>query len=387
MKPVLIDITSLANELRKKRQPHGIPRVTLAYLRYYQDNLQVIFRLFTKVVILPKDISREIALLLIAWDPQSVGKLARLIIKGIFCSYRSLPSDHCFVIKTDHGGLKHPAYAQSLKKKNLKILSLIHDLIPIEYPEYCTASHAVKFAQSLGSILTYSAGIVSVSEATRNALAKYVAVMNEPCPPVISSALAPGLLPAKPEGARLIEGPYFVTVSTIGARKNHLLLLHIWRHMVERLGEKTPKLVIVGRRSMDCWYTSALLERSKKLSPVVIQTQATDEELANYLHDARALLYPTFTEGYGLPVIEALAVNLPVIASNLPVFYEIAGDIPEYFDPLDAMGWMHCIEQYTQEDSPQRQAQLDRMKRFHMPAWDEHFAKVDAFMDELDQVP
>lgn len=385
MKPVLIDITSLANEFRKKRQPHGIPRVTLAYLRYYHDHLQLIFRLGSRVFILPKEISKEIALLLVQWDQRTLKKLIKLIVKGVFFSFKSLPVDDCFVIKIDHGGMKNKSYVQSLRNKNLKILSLVHDLIPIEYPEYCTVQHTVKFAQSLESILKYSSGIVCVSEATQDVLENHVMETNKKCPPVISATLAPGLLPQlNPEGKRLIDGPYFVTVSTIGARKNHLLLLQIWRSLVDRLGEKTPKLIIVGRRSMDCWYTNALLDRSKKLKSVVIQTQATDRELANYLHHARALLYPTFTEGYGLPLIEALAVNLPIIASQLPVFHEIVGDIPDYFDPLDAIGWRNCIEQYSHEDSPQRQAQLTRMASFKMPTWDEHFAKVDSFIKKLE---
>ncbi len=58
-------------------------------------------------------------------------------------------------------------------------------------------------------------------------------------------------------------------------------------------------------------------------------------ELSNWLAHARALLFPSFAEGFGLPVVEALSVGTPVIATDLPAFREAAGSIPEYLDPLD----------------------------------------------------
>lgn len=60
MKQLLIDITSLANELRRKRPPHGIPRVTLAYLSNYYPNLQVLFRIRKRVYIFQRDISKKL---------------------------------------------------------------------------------------------------------------------------------------------------------------------------------------------------------------------------------------------------------------------------------------------------------------------------------------
>lgn len=99
------------------------------------------------------------------------------------------------------------------------------------------------------------------------------------------------------------------------------------------------------------------------------------------MYYARALLFPTFTEGFGLPLIEALSLKVPVIASDIPVFREIAGDIPDYLDPIDGKGWMEYIENYMLENSSLRQRQLDRISNFKIPLWDEHFAKVDAFID------
>ena len=108
-----------------------------------------------------------------------------------------------------------------------------------------------------------------------------------------------------------------------------------------------------------------------------------DADLITYLHHARALLFPSFTEGYGLPTTEALSLGLPVIASDLPVFREIVGDVPDYADPIDGKRWEYLIMDYARPDSPLRAAQLERMAAFRQPTWSEHFALIDKLLDEL----
>jgi glycosyltransferase involved in cell wall biosynthesis len=99
-----------------------------------------------------------------------------------------------------------------------------------------------------------------------------------------------------------------------------------------------------------------------------------------YLRHAQALLFPSFTEGYGLPLVEALNLGVPVLASDLPVFREIADDIPEYLDPLDAIGWMKCIESFCQPDAPLRASQLQRISKFAPPTWARHFALLEQLL-------
>lgn len=76
-------------------------------------------------------------------------------------------------------------------------------------------------------------------------------------------------------------------------------------------------------------------------------------------------------------------MRVPVIASNLAVFREIAGDIPDYLDPLDGPGWMTSVLDYARAESPQRAAQLTRIEGFREPTWQQHFEVVDQFIEEL----
>jgi glycosyltransferase involved in cell wall biosynthesis len=200
---------------------------------------------------------------------------------------------------------------------------------------------------------------------------------------VVAALLAPGLRRVEP-GPRPVKGPYFVFLSTIEPRKNHWLLLHVWRHIIKDLGPAAPRLVVIGQRGWECENAVDMLERCEPLREMVIERAGcSDAELVNYLHHAQALLFPSFTEGYGMPLVEALSLGVPVIASDLPVFAEIAADVPDYIDPLDGRRWREVIEAYSTPQSGPRSAQLERIRRFSVPAWSGHFARVDAFLGQV----
>ena len=65
------------------------------------------------------------------------------------------------------------------------------------------------------------------------------------------------------------------------------------------------------------------------------------------------------------------------------MFREIAADIPEYLDPLDALGWLKCIESFCQPDSPLRENQLLKMSRFTPPAWAKHFETFEGLLRQV----
>ena len=109
---------------------------------------------------------------------------------------------------------------------------------------------------------------------------------------------------------------------------------------------------------------------------------AMTRRLPRHLSQARALLFPSLAEGYGLPLGQALRAGVPVIASDLPVFREIAGDIPDYLDPLDAPAWERAILSYAQDASPARE-QLERLSRFRPSSWNDHFMAVNSWIATL----
>jgi glycosyltransferase involved in cell wall biosynthesis len=105
--------------------------------------------------------------------------------------------------------------------------------------------------------------------------------------------------------------------------------------------------------------------------------------MRGHLASARALLFPSLVEGYGLPLVEALQVGTPVIASDLPVFREIGQGVPDFLDPRDERGWEEAILSYAEDRGSRRTAQLSRMESFRAPTWEDHFTKIDSWLAGL----
>ena len=107
-----------------------------------------------------------------------------------------------------------------------------------------------------------------------------------------------------------------------------------------------------------------------------------DATMLATIDQARAVLLPSFIEGFGIPLVEALQRGTPVIASDLPVFHEIAGEIPLYLDPLDGQRWETAICDFL-TDSPERQRQLAAIPDFRPHSWEDHFNRVEVWLSEL----
>lgn len=229
-------------------------------------------------------------------------------------------------------------------------------------------------------MLQWSSGILANSQATLSSLRQFAQANNLAVPESIVVHLPAAKLPI-PRSTRPIEGAYFVVLGTIEGRKNHALLLEIWRKLIKKHGPKTPNLVIIGQRGWACAEVFERLDNDISLKPYILELNSCDDQsLSNWLHHAQALLFPSHVEGYGIPLVESLAAGTPVIASDLEVFHEIAGDIPEYLATDDFAGWLAAIEGYFPEDSPKRTLQLLRLKDFEAPTWETHFAKAETLI-------
>jgi glycosyltransferase involved in cell wall biosynthesis len=266
-----------------------------------------------------------------------------------------------------------------------RLTVFVHDLIPIEFPEYGRPLQAELHARRMQTVAAMAEAVVVNSNATAQALRPFLDQAGR-APPVLVAPL--GVQPASRAEERVIPGPYFVYLSTIEPRKNHLMLLHVWRRLAEMRGEATPHLVLVGRRGWENENIIDMLERSVAIRQHVTEwTDVTDAKIGALLHHSRALLFPSFAEGFGLPVAEALAAGIPVICSDLPALRETGGGVPDYLDPLDGLGWLDAVLRYADPDSPARDAQIARMADWTPPNWPDHVRSVVSFLARLPERP
>ncbi len=135
-------------------------------------------------------------------------------------------------------------------------------------------------------------------------------------------------------------------------------------------GPDTPALFILGRRG---WRSTNLLARLDQMVaegfPIVESNDLDDGAIATLLQGAQGLLFPSFAEGFGLPPLEAAALGVPVIASDLPVLRETLGQFPVYLSPLDPYSWQAEIEAWAKQRPALRSYPA-------IPDWDSHFRTV-----------
>ncbi len=231
-------------------------------------------------------------------------------------------------------------------RPDIKAVFFIHDLLPLELPEYFRESEYERHRRRLCNLARFGAAAIVTTEDVAHSLAAHLTTLGRKNMPILVAPVpvAPVFHAASSRDGALDAPPYFVMCGTIEPRKNHLMLLHVWRELVRRHGAAAPKLVIVGTRGWKFEPVVDLLERSPSLAGYVVEVAGLSTPAIKHLLDgARALLMPSFAEGYGLPVREALAAGIPVIASDIASFRSIASDLLTRVGPIDGEAWLESI--------------------------------------------
>jgi glycosyltransferase involved in cell wall biosynthesis len=269
-----------------------------------------------------------------------------------------------------------------VQSENLRPVYLLHDLIPIEHPHFTTPHKAARHNGRVRRALEAASGIIANSRATASAISAFARAEGLTMPPILGAPLGSPFLPVPPM-PKASPHPSFVCVSTIEHRKNHMLLLDVWQRLIALHGERAPRLVLIGRWGVGSqavrqrYHSDRLLRRF-----VTILSGCSDAEVAQHVSAARALLVPSRAEGFGLPVVEALKLGVPVIASDLSVFREVGGTVPTFLAPDAADEWLRMIQEFV-ADGAERNRQIAALPSWSAPEWRDHFAQVDDWLETL----
>lgn len=243
----------------------------------------------------------------------------------------------------------------------------VHDLAWL-HPEARTPKPLAAFLAPVVERAVRSATTVfTVSRSVRTEIVERYAVAEERIL-VVPNAAAEHFFDAQPfdDDALVAFGirhPFLLVVGTIEPRKNLTTLFDA----VSRLDAQI-QLVVAGREG---WNAPSILARIGELDlagRVVTLGFFADDALPRLMAAADIVVYPSVYEGFGLPIIEALATGAPVVASDLPVFREVGGSSVDYFDPNESEHMMEIIEHVLARNS-RPSARADRIQRARSFDW------------------
>ncbi len=247
----------------------------------------------------------------------------------------------------------------------------IHDLYFLRRPEHTRAEIRRDYAPLVRRHVKAADAVVAVSEATKTDAielldlpAERIAVCGEDAAPIFD------LPPSEEETAwsmRLAAGPFFLFVGTIEPRKNLAPLLRAYGSLQERYQEL--QLVIAGERGWAFDDFDAELDRLPKPSRVVITGYLDRRSLRALYHRATALVMPSFCEGFGLPLVEAMAGGCPLIVADNSSLPEVAGDAALYWRSGEAEELATLLEKTLTNDALRTELLENGRRRRRLFSW------------------
>lgn len=421
-RPIAFDVTHLASRLTID-SPSGIDKVDLAYAQYFSRSpcaAAVHYGLRRARIFDSSTIPRLAEASAARWGTptahgdETVGKISAFVAARhpdpprpsprtheraltrlsrhimqldwrLSPSSRHLPQGAIYLNVAQHI-FENPRYFRWLnERRDVYPVFMVHDMLPLDIPEYFRAGYRERFTRRADTIVGHARAIITTSQVVAERIRQEYAFRKRPCVRIHTEPLPSSLPPASERLAdpRLSTHPYFVILGTIEPRKNHLLLLNIWRRLAEETKDP-PKLLILGSRGWDNEQVVDVLDRSTLVRPHVLEVPRLDDHgLLKILANSRGLLMPSFAEGYGLPIVEALSLGVPVVASQIPVFQEVSQGRAVLIHPLDGLAWKRAIVELNSSESPMTTRARAAAALFRPPSWGGYFEGIGKFLGEL----
>lgn len=422
--PIALDLSRLALA-PVRRAPRGIDRVELAYARHYLHQwpgpclpvlpmpwgvrcysrekgiafLEAVESLWRENVSYDDDAVYNRTKLFLAGAPrppqqalkgvkpdileQSRGYLRFLAMTGFSWGKpirRELP--YCAVyLNVGQLEVFSPLLTWLERRPDVRSVFMIHDLIPLELPEHHLPIGIKLHHRIVRNTARFAQALIAPSAAVGEAIQAALSPFGRGNIPVHVEhlAVADAFLAPTQKDAVLTGLRYFVICGTIDSYKNHLMLLRVWREIVARHGARAPKLVIAGGPGVTSAEVLSFLRNAPDLAGhVMLASGLSTPALRQLMAGAEALLMPSLAEGFGLPVVEALAQGTPVLASDIPAHREAgAGGDVTYLPPADEGQWIAAIL------APKCSHRLNqKQKEYYQKDWAVYFNGIDRFLME-----
>ncbi len=255
----------------------------------------------------------------------------------------------------------------------------VHDILFENFPEFFTRFFRLRSRLLVRHSARRAQIVYSVSDFSKGELVQRYGLAKEKISVVWNAADLDRFHPGD-EGCELVEalgltpGEYLLTVGRLEPRKNHRRLLEAYA----KLPQPRPKLAVVGQRDFRFAEILAFKDKLGLGDDVLFLEHVSDAALPALYRHARVFAYPTLAEGFGMPVIEAMASGVPVMTSQTTALPEVAGDAALLIDPYSVPAIAGCLERLLGNDALAerlRTAGLEQARRFH---WETEAGKLAA---------
>ena len=252
--------------------------------------------------------------------------------------YLRLGVDIPRAVAADRPDLLHVQYTAPLFC-GVPVVSTVHDVSFIETPEFFTFSRRQQLRLTVRRTVAQAARVITVSEFSRDAILRAYPVAPEKiC--VIPNAANPvfRMIPRERAVQSVrdrfgIEAPFVFSVGDLQPRKNHIGLIRAFENLIASHPNLPHHLVITGQ---DTWYSSHVhhaAATSVAAARIHFTGFVSDTELVNLYNASECFVFPSFYEGFGLPILEAMACGRPVACSGVSAMPEVAKGAGLLFDP------------------------------------------------------
>jgi glycosyltransferase involved in cell wall biosynthesis len=254
-----------------------------------------------------------------------------------------------------------------------RYVATVHDIIPLIRPQWVTRRHRLVVTAAYHRLDRQADVVISPSETTKADIVRRlqinperIAVIPWGCDERFQPKGDPDRCAAVQQKYRL-PARYLLFVGTLEPRKNLTTLLHAYAMLRAEGRGDGLKLVVAGRMG---WLYGDIFAAVKALAleeEVIFTGFVDDEDLPHLYREAQLFVFPSLYEGFGLPILEAMASGVPVVTSNTASLPEVAGDAAILVDPRDPKAVAEGIAQVLAEEQLREaltQKGLDRARRF-----------------------
>jgi glycosyltransferase involved in cell wall biosynthesis len=254
-----------------------------------------------------------------------------------------------------------PAFMIPLFKGDLRTVATIHDIVAFILPHTIPKKYSLYMKLLISQVVKRADRIISVSESTKADLVTWLGTPEDKID-VVPQGVSSRFVPASPDddGQTIrkkygIRGDYYLFVGNLEPRKNLIRIMQAFEAARDSLG-RDIQLVVCGKKGWLYDDIIAAYHRIKRDSEIILTNYVDERDLLGLYQHARIFLFPTLYEGFGMPVLEAMAAGAPVVTSNVSSFPEICGDAALLVDPYDIGAIAGAI--LDVEDSAELRAEL-----------------------------